>query len=219
VSAHPLPATNESQTILDVLGISAEDLTEIADENPNVFGVLVGYTAETKLKEQMREIDGLRYVGKPRDSDRKKKGDLVVEYHGQTFKVESKSLQSGLVKKNPDGTMSGKAQCDGSDSREVLLPDGSKLKTTCLLAGEFDILAINLFAFGDGWKFAFIRNRDLPKSNYYKYTDYEKQHLLATLVPVELPLQHPYYGDLEELLDEMVEERRQGGQAILLEED
>jgi hypothetical protein len=43
----------------------------------------------------------------------------------------------------------GKAQVDASDSRTISLPDGSTMKTTCLLRGEFDILAVNCFAFGE----------------------------------------------------------------------
>lgn len=94
------------------------------------------------------------------------------------------------------------------DRRTVALPDGSKLATTCLLAGGFDILAVNLFEFGHQWRFGFIRNKDLPRSRFRKYTDYQRKHLLATGVPVTWPLKPPFYGEPFTLLREIVRERR-----------
>jgi hypothetical protein len=42
--------------------------------------------------------------------------------------------------------------------------------TTNLVVGGFDLLAINLFEFGAEWRFAFAKNRDLPRSTFRKYT-------------------------------------------------
>ena len=52
-----------------------------------------------------------------------------------------------MIEKTEEGWI-GKAQVDASDRREIVLPDNSRVTTTCLLKGEFDILAVNVFAFG-----------------------------------------------------------------------
>jgi hypothetical protein len=124
------------------------------------------------------------------------------------FTFEVKSLQSNSIRFDPSlGVYLGKAQVDASDRRPVTLPDGSQIETTCLLAGEFDILAINLFQFKEEWIFGFALNRDLPRSRHKVYTDFQKQHLLATLVDVTLPVQPPFSTDPFQLLDMIIEER------------
>jgi hypothetical protein len=73
-----------------------------------------------------------------------------------------------MVKELGYDKWTGVAQVDASDSREISFPDGSKLKTTCLRRGEFDLLAINCFAFGEKWRFAFALNSELPANTYKK---------------------------------------------------
>jgi hypothetical protein len=204
------------RSVLDVFDITLEELSEVVLGNNRVSGYLMGYIAEHKLNKQMKGIDGLTDHGKPADADRKNKGDRVVEYKGQSFKIESKSLQSVSVREDESGDKTASCQCDASDKRPIVLPNGSTVSTVCLAIDEFDILAINLFAFGEGWKFAFIRNRDLPRTKSKKYSAYEQANLLATSVPVKMPLTKPYYDDLQELLDEMAEERRLAGHPLIL---
>jgi hypothetical protein len=138
-------------------------------------GLFVGYLAEGRLCELWFPDHTLtRYD----DHDRKKKGDRWITYKGHEISIEIKSLQSGHVKKTEDG-WSGKFQCDASDRRWVNLPNGDRIETTCLVVGEFDMLAINLFEFGQKWHFAFARNTDLPRSKWRKYTDEQKQYRSA----------------------------------------
>ena len=99
---------------------------------------------------------------------------------------------------------------DASDRRLVTLPDGSTIETTCLVPGKFDILAVNLFEFGHRWRFGFIRNRDLPRSRHKGYTDYQRENLLATGVPVTWPLTAPFVDSPFPLLEDIARERRQG---------
>lgn len=82
------------------------------------------------------------------------------------------------------------------------------METTCLLPGKFDILAINLFEFGQEWRFGFVRNQDLPRSRYRAYTDYQRENLIATSVKVTWPLVPPIVSDPFPLLDQIVRERR-----------
>jgi hypothetical protein len=103
----------------------------------------------------------------------------------------------------------GKAQCDASDRRVIELPNGEEISTTCLLVGEFDILAAGLFAFREKWDFAFALNRDLPRSSYRKYSAEARNHLLASLVPLTWPIGSPFVTDPFCLLDQLIEERQQ----------
>jgi hypothetical protein len=144
-------------------------------------------------------------IYKPSDHDRLKKCDFVMTYRGIDISVEVKSLQTATVKL--DGEIyKGKVQCDASDRRIVKFSDGSTLQTTCLLAGEFDLLAVNLFAFEKKWRYVFARNKDLPRSQFRKYTPEQREKLLATLFEVSWPPKPPFTADPFPLLDEIVRE-------------
>lgn len=194
-------------SILDELEITIEQLTEAVNANPSLFGMLFGYIAEMKLKQIIQAIPGVTLVTKHDDHDRKKKGDLYVIYRNKAFTVESKSLQSKTIAFDEQaGIWTGKVNVDASDRREVTLPSGEQLNTTLLLRGEFDILAVNCFRFGNEWRFVYTRNRDLPFSSYSRYSEEQRKSLIASLIPVTWPPSSPFYTDLQKLLDEMVEE-------------
>lgn len=198
---------NPTESILNRLDLTIEEFTEIVDQNPSLRGPIIGYSAEYKLHKMFEADDRISCCHKDDDHDRKKKGDARIVYKGHEFIVESKSLQTNKVQKLLDGSYEGGVQCDASDRRPVTFPDGSTVQTTNLLVGEFDILAANLFAFGNKWKFSFALNRNLEKSRYRKYTEYQQQHLLATMVKVSWPVRKPFVTDIFELLDVLVEER------------
>ncbi|EEA6875229.1 restriction endonuclease [Salmonella enterica subsp. enterica serovar Cerro] len=191
-------------SILERWEISEEKLTDLVDKNPSLRGMILGYVAEDKFHELFLEDERVKEVSKDDDHDRKKKGDRTFIYKGKKFTVEVKSLQTAMCKKNEDGTYSGKAQVDGSDRRIVKFPDNSELNTTLLLKGEFDLLAVNCFAFGEGWKFAFAKNSDLPTSTFKKYTEEQRKQLIASLIPVTWPPKPPFSDDPFHLLDEMI---------------
>ncbi|MBQ0727091.1 MAG: hypothetical protein KBT77_07070 [Thalassolituus oleivorans] len=194
-------------SILKQWDITEEQLTEMLDANPSLRGMVLGYAAETKLKEIITLFPEVTYTTKFDDHNRKKKGDLYVVYHGKAFDIESKSLQSNMVKYDEiNKEWIGKAQVDASDRREVTLPNGERLNTTLLLRNEFDVLAVNCFAFEDQWRFVFARNRDLPYSSYKKYSEEARKSLIASLITVTWPPKPPFYTDLRQLLNEMIRE-------------
>jgi hypothetical protein len=204
----PKPGRPPTQTILDRWTITPQGLTRAIDENPSLRGMLFGYVAEYKLREMWFEKKpGITLHVKHDDHNRKKKGDLVVAYKGQEFCIESKSLQTNSIKR-PEGHFEGKVQCDANDRRRVEFPDGTSLETTCLLRGEFDILAVNLFAFEDRWRFIFAKNKDLPPNVFKKYTPAQQALLLPSLMAVTWPCKTPYRDEPFSLLDELLAERR-----------
>lgn len=103
----------------------------------------------------------------------------------------------------------GAAQCDASDKRNITLSDGKQFSTTCLLVGEFDILAAGLFGFREKWDFGFALNGDLPRSRGRNYPPEVREQLLATLMPLTWPLSDPFVSDPFILLDRLVQQKQQ----------
>lgn len=193
--------------ILEEWGVSSEQLSEIVAQNPSLRGMLFGYVAEIKLREIIASFPGVTYMTKFDDHDRKKKGDLYVIYRDRAFDIESKSLQTALVKRDEKTERwVGKAQVDASDRRLLTLPDGSTMNTTLLLRDEFDVLAVNCYAFDQKWHFAFAKNSDLPTSSFKKYTQVQRENVIASLISVTWPPEPPFRADLSTLLAEMVAE-------------
>ena len=201
---------SESKTILERWGITMRELTQLVDENPSLRGIMLGYVAELKLTQLLAASAEISESAKHDDHDRAGKGDRVVRYKGRQFLIESKSLQTNSVSRQGD-EWTGQAQVDASDRRTVILPNGRKLETTLLLIGEFDILAVNCFAFENKWRWLFCKNADLPRSTYRKYTKAQRQHLLASLVTVTWPPRPPFTENIFEVLDELVNERAATG--------
>ncbi len=205
-AASIIATLNQQETILNQWEITSQDLTDLLNANPSLRGMLLGYVAELKLREMIAAYPEVTFTTKFDDHNRKKKGDLYIIYRSRAFDIESKSLQTKTVRRDENNDVwVGKAQVDASDRRTVTFADGTTLNTTLLLRGEFDVLAVNLYAFEDEWRFVFARNRDLPTSTYRKYTEAQKSQLIASLVSVSWPPVAPFYADLRELLDEMIE--------------
>jgi len=196
----------QSPTLLDLWKFTADDLTHLANDNPSLRGILLGYLAELKLEQLLTANPDVTSCTKYDDHDRKKKGDRVVTYKGRDYTAEVKSLQTNSIRVVANRRV-GKVQVDASDRRQVTLPGGSKVNTTCLLTGEFDMLTVNLFAFEQDWRFIFARNSDLPRSTFKKYTAKQRKHLLATLVEVSWPPEPPFYDDPFRVLDEIARGR------------
>ena len=193
--------------IIEDWGITLADLNTILSERPSIRGVLLGYLSEYRLQRTILSDSRIHKLVRYDDHDRTRPADFSFEYRGHTFTVEVKSFQTKSVTPLNGGYV-GSFQVDASDRRAVTLPDGSRLETTCLLAGKFDVLAVNLFEFEHVWRYAFIRNDDLPRSRSRKYTEYQRRHLLATSVKVHWPLTEPFHASPWPLLDAMARERR-----------
>lgn len=188
-------------------GFNVDELTSMVDGNPNLRGMLFGYVAELKLSQLLAQSAHISESFKYDDHDRTQKSDRVVIYKGKTITIESKSLQSNSIKQTDSG-WTGKAQVDASDRRKVELPDGSMLDTTLLIAGGFDVLAVNCFAFDGAWKWVFCKNADLPTTRYPRYTEAQRKHLIASLVRVVWPPEPPFTEDIFVVLDDFVASAR-----------
>jgi len=198
----------DKKSILQSWGITEQELTELVDQNPSLRGIMLGYVAEKKFHDTFLEHPDVTEKSKDDDHNRKKKGDRRILYKGKTLIIEVKSLQTNQVKQLGADQWEGKAQVDASDRRIVKFPDGTALNTTLLLRGEFDLLAINCFAFGGQWRFVFAKNSDLPFSTFRKYTEAQRNQLIASLIAVTWPPQPPFVDNPFPLLDELVSETK-----------
>ncbi len=201
-------AERHSANILEQWRITPQVLTSLLTQNPSLRGMLFGYVAEFKLEEIWLQPPRVTACYKANDHDRKRKGDRIIIYRGEQFVIEAKSLQTNTVAYE-NQRWTAKSQVDASDRRSVTLPDGTTVTTTCLLVGEFDVLAVNVFPFLHRWQFVFAKNQDLPRTSWRGYTPDQRQYLLATTVHVTWPPEPPFHADLFTVLDELVQERRQ----------
>lgn len=207
-------------SILDRWNLSEAEFTELIDSNPSLRGMVLGYAAEVKFRHMyLVPRDDITSI-KDDDHDRKKKGDRRLTYKKREIVVEVKSLQTNKCKHDPvTNTWSGKSQVDGSDRRIVHFDDGTELNTTLLLRGEFDILAVNCFAFGGTWRFAFALNKDLATSTYSKYTDEQRSQLIASLQTVTWPPKPPFTSDFDEILEQAWNANQPGPEVEGIEEN
>lgn len=190
-----------------VLDGDLELLIEALADAPSALGVVYGAKGEAMLKRQLRELPGVTEVEKADDHDRGSKNDYWVTYRGLRFRIESKAVQSASVELR-DGVLCGTVQVDGSDCSARELPNGHSLQATNLVVGGFDILAVCLFGLHGRWEYQFALNRDLPRTKAEKFEVEDRQHLLATMVPVIEEPQAPFVATALELLELLYQERQ-----------
>lgn len=197
----------DDKNILERWDIKINDFEQLISDNPSLRGFVIGYLAESKLREVLSKDKRISGLKKYDDHDRKNKHDLVITYKSKQYSIEIKSLQTNTVKKKDLETFEGKFQCDASDKRKIVLQSGEEVTTTCLRFGDFDILAVNLFAFRGKWEFGFALNKDLPASQYAKYSEELRSNLIKSIIPISLPLSTPFVSDITILLERLDKER------------
>lgn len=193
--------------ILQQWGLDESEVAEIVEANPSLRGMLFGYICEYKARKMFFNHPEFSEVKKYDDHDRSKKCDISFQYQGVEILVEVKALQTNSVKSLGENRWAGDFQCDASDRRDVALPDGGTILTTCLKTGGFDIIAVALFAFGNKWQFAFARNADLPRSTSNKYPPHIRAQLIKSNIKISLPLHPPFTEALFPILDLIVAEK------------
>lgn len=193
--------------ILKEWDLTRQELDEIVSACPGLRGSMLRYVAEYKLRKMWFSGPKFGHVIPSDDPNLTCDGYLGLIYKATTIKVELKSLRTASVRKTGDG-LRGTIMCDAGDTRNLRLPDGSEAETGCLLAGQFDILAVNVFEFEKKWNFAFALNDDLPRSTFAKHTEYQRRHLLKMFVRLTWPLKPPFTDDPRPLLEQLARRRQ-----------
>lgn len=211
-NAFNIPATRIVNAVLgqtstlDEIGMSEQELSQLIRENPSLRGMILGYAAEMKFQSLYIDPLGLPSV-KDDDHDRSKKGDRRVSYRGMDITIEVKSLQTNTIHQDVNGSMVARAQVDASDRRQVILSDGSKVMTTCLKVGEFDILAVCCFGFEHTWKYQFALNSKLERSNYSHYSESQRNDLIKSLQTIHSKAEDPFTEDFSAILQQAYDEK------------
>lgn len=191
--------------------ISIEELGDMIKNNPSLRGFMVGYMAESKIRSYFLRNPDVSNLFKPDDHDRTNKCDLVLSYKGRDFTFEIKSLQTNTVRKIADtNELTATFQCDASDRRIIELPNGHSVNTTCLKFGDFDIVAINLFAFTGNWDYAFALNRDLPHASQGRGKNVlpkeDLSYLIKSSIRITYPTKAPFVDNPFVLMDQLLQE-------------
>lgn len=206
--AHLLLVENYLDGTIGKMEVDLTGLEEMVQANPSLRSFIVGYQAEYMCRKEISRQLGITKFIKYDDHDRSKHGDIWFNYRGREYSVECKCLQTKYVRYDRDnGVWVGKYQCDGSDATAVTLPNGHTVTTVSYPFGMFDIVAVGLFAFGDKWRFAFVRTEDLiPRSiprSYDRRGTISREdcpYFIRTMQDITLPLQPPYTSEILELL-------------------
>jgi len=197
-----------AQTLDDVLArikdphnwADPEYIVQILAETPSVRGMVYGNLAEIQFSHWLVAL-GVPMGDQVRDDDHAKtKSDRTIVWQGKRYTVQVKSMQTNSIRATGEGTFRAGVQCDGSDRRDVTLPNGHVVNTTNYVAGEFMVLATAMHAFTGEWDFAFRLNSTLDRTTSKKYVEEDRPYLLKTLVNVTWPLEPPWTTDLFGLL-------------------
>lgn len=182
-----------------------EALIDLLKDVPSLRGMAYGNYAEAMFLVWLMkhaEVRGVTDIS--RDDDHKKtKSDRTFKYGGRVVTVQNKSMQTNSIKavKGQPGHFTARIQNDASDARDIELWSGHVVHTTCYKVSEYDILAVPLQPFTGDWDtFAFKKNTALPRSESNLYTTAEREMLLATLVPIQWPLDDSWTTELWSLL-------------------
>jgi hypothetical protein len=196
--------------VLDIIdSVSPEQLVQSIKRAPSLRGMILGYIAEEMFEVYVRKTYPALIeanIEKHDDHDRRfNKSDRTITHGGRIYRIQLKSIQTNSIKRClTSGRLRADVQNDASDRRSVKFADGSTLETTCYLRGDYDILAVPLFPFTGNWTFAYKRNTDCRSSMSDKYTDAQKNELLATTEILEWPLSDGWSDNLYDLLDDKI---------------
>jgi len=189
--------------------LSLDDLVMMVAENPHLYSPMSGFLAEYKCRQLHLTRPEITGLVRPSGYDKANKGDFMFTYKDQPIRLEVKSLDGPRVVHLGDDRWEGTFQCNASDARKVTLANGHTVSTNCIVAGGWDVLAVNLYDFGGQWRFAFAPQSALFRASD-QYAPADRPYLLASSMKITLPLGKPYTADLLALLDAIVRERKHG---------
>lgn len=198
--------------------IDTEDVVNVIRQNPSLRGFAYGYVAEQEFVKWLHKegIQEHEHYKEPEHDRKKSKSDRTLTYRGNTHTVQVKSMQTNSIREatakdkldkkdlggNPvDITFVATVQNDASDSRDIKLPNGNTVHTTCYAAGEYDVLAVSIQPFVGHWAFAFKPNKQLRRTKDKKYREEDRPYLLATTEIITWPLSGGWTTKLFDLLD------------------
>lgn len=209
VKDHPLAVDARGRVPLIIDSISPNDLVAAIKRAPSLRGMILGYIAEEMFEKHVLDpIEHVNDVRKFDDHDRSQnKADRDFVYRDRRYTVQLKSIQTNSIHwSDQQVCLVADVQNDGSDKRDVRLPNGNVVATTNYRVGDYDILAVPLFPFTGTWEFAYKLNRDCRRTESAKYSDEDRPFLLSTIEKIQFPLGSEWTTDLLSLCGEDIGE-------------
>jgi hypothetical protein len=201
---HPEALAARARVPLIIDSVAPVDLVSAIKRAPSLRGMILGYIAEEMFEKYLRsDVPAIDEVHKHDDHNREEnKSDRSVDYRGRRYTIQLKSIQTNSIAfSNSADCLVADVQNDASDRRNIPLPNGNTVHTTCYKRGEYDILAVPLFPFIQRWDFAYKLNRDCRTCTSKLYEADDLQYLLSTMEKIQWPLDESWTTDLISLLD------------------
>lgn len=159
-------------------------------------------------------VNGVSNIRKPDDHDRLlSKSDLIVTYKGEDIRFQVKSIQSNSLKfNNNTGKMEFSVQNDGSDKRNVTLPNGHVVNTSNYKYGDYDVLVVPLITVNKDrdykeWSFGFLLNSDCRRCENRKIAEEDREYLMSSTENLTYPLSGKWTEDVYEIMDRVLREK------------
>ncbi len=197
-------AKNRVRGIIDT--ITPSELVSIVKDTPSLRGMIAGNIAELKFRQHLENMGCFSNFEKPDDHDRSgNKIDLRFCYKGKPIRVQLKSVQTNSIKWNCfSRTLQCDVQNDGSDKRDVYLPNGHVVSTTNYKIGDYDILAVPLYPFTGEWDFAYLLNSECKRTQSVKYSVEDRKYLIKTTERLTYPLSGEWSADILETIQKLL---------------
>lgn len=180
---------------------------ELASENSLYRGFSFGYVAERKFMEHLKDKYSIDNAYKPKDRDHTHGHcDCIFDYQGQIVRIQIKSIGTPTIKYK-NNKLWAHVSNDGSDKRNVTLPNGDTVHTCSYVVDGYDILAVPTLLFTEDWNFVYKLNRNCRRKTHGNFTEEQKQYLLATSEEICWPLNDEWSTDLIETIKELRNDR------------
>lgn len=205
---HPEAQAARDRVIKQFDEISAEELKQLVVTKPSLRGMVLGNISELLFDHHVAKAHPeLLDIRQHDDHDRAfNKSDRSIHHERRIYRIQVKSIQTGSICWRTDkSVLQASIQNDGSDRRDVKLPSGKTINTTCYRRGDYDVLAVPLYPFTGTIAFAYKLNRDCRSSTFSGYADDDRAQLLATTETITWPLNPAEWrADLASMLDDSI---------------
>lgn len=190
--------TIRSNFMEELVSKDGELFKKICEISNRPISMAIGYAAEVKLIEYLRDIKGFPNVIKIDDSS-KVKGDIRLLDNNLDVRIEVKCMDSITSKTvtalnildDKINKIKGKVRIKTSDA--WVTPDG--VKTNHPPKNQWHILAICTYPVNGKWEFLFMSNDSLPRSRL-------SEDLLASAVSVDTELTPYLYEDIIDVIQD-----------------
>jgi len=200
-----------NNSLANLLGLTEQELLEIALENTSAMGFFEGYASESHFKKFVQTNPKITNNYKPGDHNLVKKGDRVCVYQDTEITFELKtiitdhSVSTRTIKKNIDVfgevSYSGAFRTRGSRKRQITFSDGSTIETYNNKRGQFDAFAVCVRPFTGKWEWMYCLESDIPSCNNSELTPIQNAELLRPFVLVQWPPKDYWTDSLDEILE------------------